>query len=59
MTVSQLRKMLNNAGIDYYIKKENGNILKINIWIDDEELENETQCIGGACCNGNCNGSCC
>lgn len=36
MTVDQLRKMLNDAKVEYYIKKETGNIVKINIWVEDE-----------------------
>lgn len=36
MTIVELRKLLNDAKVEYCIKQEKGNLVKINIWIEDE-----------------------
>lgn len=37
MTLSELRKILRDNGVEYYIKKEKGNIAKIHVLIEEEE----------------------
>lgn len=37
MTFSELRKALNAMGVDYYVKKEKGNIVKVHFWVEDEK----------------------
>ena len=37
MTLTELRKILRENGVEYYIKKEKGNIAKIHVLIEEEE----------------------
>lgn len=36
MTLKELRKLLNENGVEYVIKKERGNIIKMNLYIQDD-----------------------
>lgn len=37
MTISQLRKILRENGVEYYIKKEKGCIAKIHVLVEEEK----------------------
>ena len=37
MTIEDVRKLLREAGVDFVIKKEKGNIVKINVWVEDND----------------------
>jgi len=39
MTVNQLRKILRENGVEYYIKKEKGCIAKIHVLVEEEEKD--------------------
>ena len=37
MTISEIRKLLREAGVEYYIKKEKGCVAKIHVLIEEED----------------------
>lgn len=37
MTINEIRKLLRDAGVEYYVKKENGCIAKIHVLVKEEE----------------------
>lgn len=37
MTIEDVRKLLREAGVEFVIKKEKGNIVKINVWVEDND----------------------
>lgn len=37
MTLIELRKILRDNGVEYYIKKEKGNIAKIHVLVEEKE----------------------
>jgi len=37
MTINEIRKILREAGVEYYIKKEKGCIAKIHVLVEEEE----------------------
>lgn len=37
MTINEIRKLLRDAGVEYYIKKEKGCIAKIHVLVKEEE----------------------
>ena len=37
MTINQIRKLLRDAGVEYYVKKEKGCIAKIHVLVEEEE----------------------
>ena len=39
MTLKQLRTLLRENGIEYYIKKDRGTIAKIHVLLDKEETD--------------------
>jgi hypothetical protein len=39
MTLDNIRELLRQAGVEFYVKKEKGNLAKIHVWIEDEEIE--------------------
>ena len=40
MKVEELRKILRDNGVEYYIKKQKGNVIKVHVLIEEEEEEN-------------------
>lgn len=40
MTLNNLRRILREAGVEFYVKKEKGNLARINVWITEEEDSN-------------------
>lgn len=39
MTLKQLRTLLRENGVEYYIKKDRGTIAKIHVLLDKEETD--------------------
>ena len=39
MTLVEIKNLLSEAGIEYFIKKQNGNVVKINVLVDEEPLK--------------------
>ena len=39
MTLNQLRTLLRENGIEYYIKKDRGTVAKIHVLLDKEETD--------------------
>ena len=39
MTISQLRKILRENGVEYYIRKDRGTVAKIHVLLDKEETD--------------------
>jgi hypothetical protein len=39
MTLKQLRTLLRENGVEYYIKKDRGSIAKIHVLLDKEETD--------------------
>jgi len=37
MTIDKVRKLLRDAGVEYYIKKEKGCIVKIHVLVEEEK----------------------
>ena len=37
MTINEIRKILREAGVEYYIKKEKGCIAKIHVLVEEEK----------------------
>jgi len=37
MTLKQLRTLLRENGVEYYIKKDRGTVAKIHVLLDEEE----------------------
>lgn len=35
MTTDDLCKLLRDAGVEFYIKKQKGNIIKIHVWVEE------------------------
>lgn len=38
-TISDLRQLLRDAGIEFYIKKQKGGIIKVNLMLGEETNE--------------------
>lgn len=39
MTLNQLRTLLRENGVEYYIKKDRGTVAKIHVLLDKEETD--------------------
>ena len=37
MTISELRKILRDNGVEYFIKKEKDNIVKVHVLVEEED----------------------
>ena len=40
MKIEELRKILRDNGVEYYIKKQKGNVVKVHVLIEEEEDKN-------------------
>ena len=39
MTINELRKILIDNGVEYYIKKQKGNVIKVHVLVEEESDE--------------------
>ena len=37
MTIDELRKILIDNGVEYYIKKQKGNVVKVHVLVEEED----------------------
>lgn len=37
MTINELRKILIDNGVEYYIKKQKGNVIKVHVLVEEED----------------------